>query len=576
MADLEVDLGLLERTAGSLSMLIEEFDNCSKIVNSAQASVGDPALVAALDSFAGNWTAHREDLLSSMQAVLQDGDGKPQGIYRNRRQPRPRHPARRHAVTTRPPDFEPLAGTDPVPADTDEIAALGKRYTDTAAEIESQARNLRRLAANTTGGWVGKAGQAFQSRAADLATRISPAQERYAVAGQALSSCAQPMYDAQQEAYAAVWQAKDAQQQLAASAPVPLPVPGGPPPTAEETAAATQRRLAYDDATTTLASARRSFDGAVQDYQTAAARAAASINTEISTDPLKDSWWDRNFGWISDAFEVIAIVVTVLAVIALVLIIPGAAVLIAGFLTDALALLPGTLAVSAGTLTSVGAGAGIAATVGTAASAVFDGTAAATGKESWTAFEIDLASLAMVGFGEGASALAKGLAEGAEDTTKTVGAARAGRGFMSANGLPGVLFSVASRSSAVAKVLDWVGQADKLEGATKAAADARTAVAAAVKEAEPSRLAVAWAMNAEVAEGDAQLAALDTKVPGVLRIIVPKVLGRALMVTEGGGQWATFTGGNAYNVFQWTSGDDSQAGIDQTITQFRQTMSQVP
>jgi hypothetical protein len=69
MADLEVDLGLLERTAGSLSMLIEEFGNCSKIVNSAQASAGDPALVAALDSFAGNWTVHREDLLSSMQAV---------------------------------------------------------------------------------------------------------------------------------------------------------------------------------------------------------------------------------------------------------------------------------------------------------------------------------------------------------------------------------------------------------------------------------------------------------------------------------------------------------------------------
>jgi hypothetical protein len=50
MADLEVDLGLLERTAGSLSMLIEEFDNCSKIANSAQASTGDPALVIA-DAF---------------------------------------------------------------------------------------------------------------------------------------------------------------------------------------------------------------------------------------------------------------------------------------------------------------------------------------------------------------------------------------------------------------------------------------------------------------------------------------------------------------------------------------------
>jgi hypothetical protein len=69
MTDLEVDLGLLERTAGSLSMLIEEFDNYSKVVTSAQSAVREAALVAALDSFAGNWAAHRQDLLSSMQAV---------------------------------------------------------------------------------------------------------------------------------------------------------------------------------------------------------------------------------------------------------------------------------------------------------------------------------------------------------------------------------------------------------------------------------------------------------------------------------------------------------------------------
>ena len=38
MADLVVDLGLLAQTAGSLSMLIEEFGNASKIVSSAQGS----------------------------------------------------------------------------------------------------------------------------------------------------------------------------------------------------------------------------------------------------------------------------------------------------------------------------------------------------------------------------------------------------------------------------------------------------------------------------------------------------------------------------------------------------------
>jgi hypothetical protein len=69
MADLVVDLGLLESTSGSLSLLIEEFSDASKIVSSYRGSLGDPALIAALDSFASDWQVHREQLLSSMKAV---------------------------------------------------------------------------------------------------------------------------------------------------------------------------------------------------------------------------------------------------------------------------------------------------------------------------------------------------------------------------------------------------------------------------------------------------------------------------------------------------------------------------
>jgi hypothetical protein len=69
MADLVVDLRLLEQTAGSLSTLIEEFSNASKIVSSAQGSVAEPVLVTALDDFANDWSVHRQDLLSSMQTV---------------------------------------------------------------------------------------------------------------------------------------------------------------------------------------------------------------------------------------------------------------------------------------------------------------------------------------------------------------------------------------------------------------------------------------------------------------------------------------------------------------------------
>jgi hypothetical protein len=69
MADLVVDLGLLESTAGALSMLIEEFSNASKIVSASQGQIAELTLVGALDDFANDWSVHRQDLLSSMQSV---------------------------------------------------------------------------------------------------------------------------------------------------------------------------------------------------------------------------------------------------------------------------------------------------------------------------------------------------------------------------------------------------------------------------------------------------------------------------------------------------------------------------
>ncbi len=71
VADLVVDLALLERTAGDLGVLIGEFGNASGIVSGSSAAVADPGLVSALEDFAGNWRVHREKLLSSMHAVHQ-------------------------------------------------------------------------------------------------------------------------------------------------------------------------------------------------------------------------------------------------------------------------------------------------------------------------------------------------------------------------------------------------------------------------------------------------------------------------------------------------------------------------
>jgi uncharacterized protein YukE len=428
----------------------------------------------------------------------------------------------------RPADFEPLASSDPVPGEPDEIAALGKRYADTAAEIARQAANLRKLATATPQGWKGQAGPVFASHASDLATRISRAQARYAAAGSALQVCAGPMYDAQQRAYAAVRQAKDAEQQLAANAPGPPPPAGNPPLTTQEQATERTRLTAYTDAQTLMSQASSRFNDAVHDYQASAGSAARKITNEISHDGLKDSWWDRNFGWISQVFKYVAIAVIVLAVVALILACP----------------------LSAGLLVALGASAGMLGTIGTAIGwtlfgltilqAVFDGTAAGTHKESWTAFAFDIVALAAFGFGKGAEALTKGLAAGAEAAGTTVAAGRVGRETMRANGLPGILFSFASRSRLAAGAMRFLGMGDALDGANKAATEAQAAVGVTVKAATSGTGTALLTMSDGFALSVAKLGVLDDEVPGVLRITVPRIFAQGLAGVDGLFQWGAF------------------------------------
>lgn len=69
MADLVVDLTLLEDTDRSLGVLANEFKDASAIVGGYRADIGAPVLIGALDQFADDWAVHREQLLSSIQAV---------------------------------------------------------------------------------------------------------------------------------------------------------------------------------------------------------------------------------------------------------------------------------------------------------------------------------------------------------------------------------------------------------------------------------------------------------------------------------------------------------------------------
>lgn len=71
MADLEVDLDLLAETAGSLGMLVHEFDKADVIVSDAAGAVGRNELLDELHDFVSEWKHKREKLLDSLQAVYE-------------------------------------------------------------------------------------------------------------------------------------------------------------------------------------------------------------------------------------------------------------------------------------------------------------------------------------------------------------------------------------------------------------------------------------------------------------------------------------------------------------------------
>ena len=69
MADLEVDLDLLGETAGSLGMLMHEFDRAGAIVTDAESAIGRNSLLDEMREFVDEWKHKRAQLLESIDAV---------------------------------------------------------------------------------------------------------------------------------------------------------------------------------------------------------------------------------------------------------------------------------------------------------------------------------------------------------------------------------------------------------------------------------------------------------------------------------------------------------------------------
>lgn len=71
MGDLEVDLDLLGETAGSLGMLLHEFERAAAIVEDAGSAIGRNALLEEMREFVDEWQHNRKKLLTSLQAVYE-------------------------------------------------------------------------------------------------------------------------------------------------------------------------------------------------------------------------------------------------------------------------------------------------------------------------------------------------------------------------------------------------------------------------------------------------------------------------------------------------------------------------
>jgi hypothetical protein len=67
--NLRVDYGLLEASHKTLTSLASEFGNLQASTNGYDAAMGSGAIAGAMDSFAGNWSYHRDQLVANMQKL---------------------------------------------------------------------------------------------------------------------------------------------------------------------------------------------------------------------------------------------------------------------------------------------------------------------------------------------------------------------------------------------------------------------------------------------------------------------------------------------------------------------------
>lgn len=204
---------------------------------------------------------------------------------------------------TRPVDWSPLAGSDPVPGDPGRVSSTGTRCRNAAAEIRQQVAALRRL--STADGWEAEAAEAFRSAGNDAAGKLEQAEARYATVAGALLAYAPALEAAQDRSLAALLEAQAAELEASVAA-VAAPtgsLPANATPEQQDARVASERRAgaAADAAADRMRVAFRMLADAQADRDQAARTAADRIREVVNDDGLKDSRWEKVKNWAADA-----------------------------------------------------------------------------------------------------------------------------------------------------------------------------------------------------------------------------------------------------------------------------------
>jgi hypothetical protein len=223
---------------------------------------------------------------------------------------------------SRPTDWHPLAGRDPVPGDADEIARLAQRYRDTAEAIRDARDTLDRLSGHE--GWDSEAGREFTREARGTADKVGQAYVRYQRAADGLAAYVAELRGVQDDADALLRQAKRADDDLRAAEARQRTAESAPPDSSEAQALATRRSevTAAEAELTRLRTTLR--ETVVPAWQAAGSRAAGALERISEIDGLKDSRWDDFVGAMKTLGEWAGKASAILGALALVcMLVPG-------------------------------------------------------------------------------------------------------------------------------------------------------------------------------------------------------------------------------------------------------------